>query len=184
MADTDPYAQGRDARRRGCAQPDNPHAPGTPYARWDAGWHDEDALLQKELLRLRDIQRAALTEEARKLGRAACAAGAARSANPYVLSEKRRAWDEGWSSSMTPTAEAALLRPGGGPGPGCVVERPRPKIVQIVALAEGEQVLPALFALRDDGTLWACSLLRKDGGVGKEWVRWTLPPDEGTSDGR
>lgn len=114
MADTDPYAQGRDARRRGCALRDNPHAPGTPYARWDAGWHDEDA----------------------------------------------------------------LLRPCDIPKP-----KPKPKIVQIVAMAGGEQGLPALLALRDDGTLWG-SLVMPDGSVGKEWRMVRPIPDEETSDGR
>ena len=87
------------------------------------------------------------------------------------------AWAAGWRDAQ----EAVLPRPDGGPGPGCVVERPRPKIVQIAVLAEGEQVLPTLFALRDDGTLW---YLFATGGPEHPWRQVRPIPDEETSDGR
>ncbi|MCC6419438.1 MAG: hypothetical protein IT429_14475 [Gemmataceae bacterium] len=190
MADLDVYAEGRAARRRGA--PRGPYTPGPRMARWQAGWDDEDALLQKALLRPCDIPRAAPREVARTLGWCAGAAGDSRSANHYVSPENRRAWDDGWSSSMPPTEEAALLRPCDIPRtapPAATATaldpaRPKPKVVQIAALAEGASSWPSLIALRDDGTLWVATVARKDQGANMVWGQLPLPPDDEAVHGR
>lgn len=104
-------------------------------------------------------------------GQAAFQRGAQRHDCPY-RGEANKAW--AWAAGWLDAQEAVLLRP-------CDIPKPKPKIVQIVVMAGGEQGLPALFALRDDGTLW---YLFVTSGPGQPWRQVRPIPDEETSDGR
>ena len=112
-------------------------------------------------------------------GRAARRRGAERGFCPYAPGLQQARWqvggdDEDFALRRPADDErAAILR--AGPGPGHVVERPRPRVVQIAVAYEG------LLALMDDGALW----YRRASTPGGEQVWSRVPgPDEETPDGR